>query len=93
MIVVSISNPAVVTDEENINMAVAIHCKETNKMEYKYKSYDPNGWKFYSPVCICRNFQNLLVYVHLKFYNQARILEAMSREVEVEGKKKQLQRN
>ena len=28
-------------------MAVAIHCKKTNKMEYKYKSNDPNEWKFY----------------------------------------------
>ena len=35
MIVVSISNPNVITEKEKVNMAVAIHCKETNKMEYK----------------------------------------------------------
>ena len=47
MRVVSISDPTGVTEKEKVNMAVAIHCKEKNKMEYKYKIYDPNGWKFY----------------------------------------------
>ena len=42
MRVVSISIPTGVTEKEKINMAVAIHCKETKKMEYKVKSYDPN---------------------------------------------------
>ena len=47
MRVVSIYNPTSVTEKERVNMAVAIHCKETSKMEYKYKSHDPNKWKFY----------------------------------------------
>ena len=47
MRVVSISNPTGVTEKEKMNMAVEIHCKEIKKMEYKYKSYDPNEWKFY----------------------------------------------
>ena len=45
--VVSISYPTGVTDKEKVDMAVAVHFKETNKMEYKYRSYDPNKWKFY----------------------------------------------
>ena len=52
--VVSVSDPTGVTEKEKVNMAVAIHCKETNKMEYKYKSYDPNEWKYYQ------------AYLHLK---------------------------
>ena len=32
MRVVSISNTTVVTDKEKVNMSVAIHCKETNKV-------------------------------------------------------------
>ena len=47
MSVVSISNTTGVIDKEKVNMAAVIHCKETNKMEYKYKSYDPNEWQFY----------------------------------------------
>ena len=54
MRVVSISNPTGVTEKEKVNMAVAIHCKATKKMEYKYTSYNPNEWKYYQ------------AYLHLK---------------------------
>ena len=45
--VVYSSNPTGVTEQESINMAVAIHCKETKSMEYIYKSFDPKAWKCY----------------------------------------------
>ena len=45
--IVLVSNPTGVTEKEKENMAVAIHCKETKKMEYKYKSYTPSEWNLY----------------------------------------------
>ena len=68
-------------------MADAIHCKETNKMEYKYKSYDPNEWKFYQSYLHLQKLQKFAGLRPTAVVESSRIMEAMSRDVEVEGKK------
>jgi len=40
-------SPTGTTEEEKVDMTVAIHCRETKMMEYKFKSYEPKSWKFY----------------------------------------------
>ena len=52
--VVLVSNPTGVAEQEEEHMAVVIHCKETKKMDYRYRTYDPNEWKLYQ------------AYLHLK---------------------------
>lgn len=45
--IVIASNPTGCTEQEKINMAVAIHLKKTKRMDYHYKSFNPNQWRFY----------------------------------------------
>ena len=52
--IVYTSNPSGLSEEEEMNMPVAIHCGETKQMDYQYRSYNPNKWKLYN------------VYLHLK---------------------------
>jgi hypothetical protein len=44
---VYVSEPTGVSEQEKINMAVAIHKKLTNAMNYTLKDYDPNKWRNY----------------------------------------------
>jgi hypothetical protein len=41
------SEPLGVTEEQKINMAVAIHVKKTKHMNYEYKDYDSKQWRSY----------------------------------------------
>ena len=41
------SNPTGVTEEEKINMAIAIHVGKVDVMNYRMKDYEPNDWKLY----------------------------------------------
>lgn len=45
---VELSCPSGVTEQQKVNMAVAIHLKESTMMDYKYKDFDPYLWRFYS---------------------------------------------
>ena len=42
------SNHTGVTEDEKVRMAIAIHLKETKKMDYQYKSYPETNWKLYT---------------------------------------------
>ena len=42
------SYPSGVTEDEIVCMAVAIHCNETESMEYRFKTYDCTKWKLYA---------------------------------------------
>ena len=53
--IVEYSNPSGADEQQKINMAVAIHMKETNLMEYKYKDYDSMKWRFFKGWKILRN--------------------------------------
>ena len=44
---VEVSNPSGVTEQQKINMAVAIHLGKTNKMDYEFKDFDPFFWRLY----------------------------------------------
>ena len=58
--IIEISNPTGTT-EQDMNMAVAIHLGETQKMDYAYKDYDHLKWKFYGAFQVLRKlpkFQN-----------------------------------
>ena len=41
------SNISGKTLDESICMAIVIYCGMTDKMNYKFKNFDPNKWKFY----------------------------------------------
>lgn len=41
------SEPTGVTEQEKINMAVAIHLKKTSKMDYAFKNFVATNWRFY----------------------------------------------
>jgi hypothetical protein len=46
------SQPTGTNEQNKINMAVAIHMKRTNRMNYKYKDFDAvNEWRFYLAWC------------------------------------------
>ena len=36
-----------VTDDQKVNMAVAIHLQKTKVMEYQYKDFDSTQWRFF----------------------------------------------
>lgn len=42
-------------EEELVNMAVAIHLGKTNRMEYKYRDFSAQAWKFYPAYMELRN--------------------------------------
>ena len=44
---VDVSQPSGVSNQEIINMAVAVHIKATKKMDYNFRTQDPNSWRFY----------------------------------------------
>lgn len=46
--VVEMSGPSGVTDDQKVNMAVAIHLNKTKKMECMYKDFDAKEWRFYT---------------------------------------------
>ena len=46
--IVEASSPSGVTDDQKINMAVAIHLRRTKKMEYQFKDFNSTEWRFYS---------------------------------------------
>lgn len=41
------SNPTGCTEQNKINMAVAIYLKKTDKMDYTHKDFNPNNWPVY----------------------------------------------
>lgn len=45
--IVYLSVPSGVTEEQKINMAVAIHMRKTKHMNYDYKDYDSKQWRHY----------------------------------------------
>jgi hypothetical protein len=45
--IVYLSVPSGVTEEQKINMAVAIHMNKTKHMNYDYKDYDSKKWRNY----------------------------------------------
>jgi hypothetical protein len=49
------SSPTGVTKEEMVAMAVAIHCNFTRRMDYHYKNFDVNTWKFFGAWNILKN--------------------------------------
>ena len=55
--VVLVSNPTGVTEQEKEYPAVAIHCKETKKMDYRYRTYNPNEWKLYQAYFYLKKLQ------------------------------------
>ena len=42
------TEPTGVSEEQKVNMAIAIHLEKTNHMEYKYKDQNPYEWKFFN---------------------------------------------
>jgi hypothetical protein len=49
------SHPTGVTDDNIISMAVAVHLKETDRMNYQYKNYDPTKWPNFLAWKLLRN--------------------------------------
>ena len=54
------SNPTGTSEEEKIRMGIAIHMKETKKMDYQYRSYPESNWKLYSSWVHLKKSPNLL---------------------------------
>ena len=44
---VEASSPSGVTEQQKINMAVAIHLGKTKKMDYDFKDFDASSWRLY----------------------------------------------
>ena len=44
---VEASCPSGVTEQQKINMAVAIHVGKTNKMDYDFKDFEASSWRLY----------------------------------------------
>ena len=55
---VNLSEPTGVTDDKKLRMSVAILMEITMKMDYKWKSFDPNEWKLYKSWLVLKNCQN-----------------------------------
>jgi hypothetical protein len=53
--IVSASSPTGVTKDEEVAMAVAIHCKVTKRMDYHFKNFDVTAWKFFGAWNILKN--------------------------------------
>jgi hypothetical protein len=41
------TQPTGVSEEQKVNMAIAIHLQKTNLVEYKYKDQNPYDWRFF----------------------------------------------
>jgi small ubiquitin-related modifier len=55
LLLVSLSKPSGVTEQQKINVAVAIHMKKTNYMNHEYKNYDAT-----------KEWRNYLAWIQLK---------------------------
>ena len=53
---VEASSPSGVTEQQKINMAVAIHVGKTKKMDYDFKDFDASSWRLY------------LAWINVKFF-------------------------
>jgi hypothetical protein len=49
------SSPTGCTEVEKTAMAVAIHCKVTKRMDYHFKNFDVNNWKFFGAWNVLKN--------------------------------------
>jgi hypothetical protein len=49
------TQPTGVSEEEKINMAIAIHLQKTTRMEYKYRNQNPHEWRYYEAWKVLRN--------------------------------------
>ena len=54
------SKPTGCTDQEKINMAVAIHRGKTDKMQYCHRNYEANDWHFYQCWCALKTHRAFL---------------------------------
>ena len=54
------SNPTGCTEQNKINMAVAIHKGKVERMEYRFKDFEARDWKFYGAWCVLKGHRKFL---------------------------------
>ena len=52
---VDVTKPTGCGDREILNMAVAIHLKQTNKVDYRFKDFDHKKWKLHAAYKVLKN--------------------------------------
>ena len=60
LMIVYNSNPTGCTEQNKINMAVAIHKGKVERMEYRFKDYEPRNWKFYGAWQVLKGHRKFL---------------------------------
>ncbi|KAG7354613.1 hypothetical protein IV203_003969 [Nitzschia inconspicua] len=54
------SNPTGCSEQEKINMAVAIHLGKSDSMSYRHKGFKPNDWPFYQAWLVVKSHRAFL---------------------------------
>ncbi|KAG7373841.1 hypothetical protein IV203_012936 [Nitzschia inconspicua] len=54
------SNPTGCSEQEKINMAVAIHLGKSDSMSYRHKGFEPNDWPFYQAWLVLKSHRAFL---------------------------------
>ena len=54
------SHPTGCTEQNKINMAVAIHLRKTDKMDYTHRDYIASNWQFYPAWCVLKEHRAFL---------------------------------
>ena len=57
---VYLSEPSGVSEEDKINMAVAIHKSKVERMEYRFKDYEARDWKCYDAWNVLKGHRKFL---------------------------------
>jgi hypothetical protein len=60
LLVVLRSKPTGCTDQQKVNMAVAIHLGKVERREYAYKDLDPYDWQNYGAWCVLKRHPKFL---------------------------------
>ena len=82
--IVNSSHPSGVTNKQMVSMAIAIHLKITNKMDYKNKDYDKEKWRLYGSWVILKDLPKFCY--DLKKENNENSVNEVSKENEKENK-------
>lgn len=61
MRLVEASGPSGVTDDQKVNMSVAIFLKKTDRMDYTFKDFDASSWRLYGAWKVLKNLPKFIM--------------------------------